>query len=250
MLNSITVTNITDIFTVFSPKGRTALIENRKSYGLSLCEDGQITYSHKGKEIISDHSHAILLPQGQTYTLSGNKTGNFPVINFTCTETICDTVVSFPLSNPDACIRDYEQMKAVFLFEGKRLETISIFYRILQRLSEDNLQCKTILPAVRYLEENYQNPAITNARLAQACHISEVYLRRVFTQTFHVSPRQYLIDIRIGKARQLLAEGTLKINAIAAACGFTNPYHFCRLFKEKTGLTPTEYMKQNRISKI
>ena len=42
----------------------------------------------------------------------------------------------------------------------------------------------------------------------------------------------------------------LKINAVAEHCGFSNQYHFCRLFKEKTGLTPTEYMKQNRIYKI
>jgi AraC-like DNA-binding protein len=40
------------------------------------------------------------------------------------------------------------------------------------------------------------------------------------------------------------------IGAVAGLCGFSNQFHFCRLFKEKTGLTPTEYMKQNRIYKI
>lgn len=46
------------------------------------------------------------------------------------------------------------------------------------------------------------------------------------------------------------SEGVLKINAVSERCGFTNQYHFCRVFKEKTGLTPTEYMNKHRIYKI
>ena len=55
---------------------------------------------------------------------------------------------------------------------------------------------------------------------------------------------------RSAEAKQLLAENALKIGAVAQQCGFSNSYHFCRLFKEKTALTPTEYRRQNRISKI
>lgn len=250
MFSQIAVTDITDIFTVSSPKGRYARIENRKTYGLSFCEDGQITYSLNGIQTVSDRFHAILLPQGQTYTLYGNKTGNFPVINFTCTETICETVVSIPLENPDTFLKEYERLKALSVFDGKRCEMMSIFYHILQGLSEQNHHSKIILPAIRCLEQNYADSTLTNAKLAQVCCISEVYLRRLFMQTYHVSPRQYLLDIRLSRAKQLLAEGAITVNAVALACGFTNPYHFCRIFKEKTGLTPTEYRKLNRIYEI
>lgn len=250
MLGNITITDIKEIFTVFSPKGRFAKIENRKSFGLSFCIDGQITYIHNGNKIISDKNHAIILPQGQTYTLYGDKTGNFPVINFACADVLCNTVISLPVQNTEAYIKDFERLRSLSLFDGNRAEMMSVFYHILHRLSEQSPSCKVIMPAIKYLESNYQNPKLTNAELAEQCKINEIYFRRIFTSYYNMTPRQFLIDIRINKAKLLLSEGALKINAVAVKCGFSNQYHFCRVFKEKTGLTPTEYMKQNRIYKI
>lgn len=88
------------------------------------------------------------------------------------------------------------------------------------------------------------------AELALKCNISEVYFRRIFTKHYNMTLKQFLIDIRINKSKQLLSEGALKINAIAVKCGFSNQYHFCRVFKEKTGLTPTEYMRQYTVYQI
>ena len=250
MLGNITITDIKEMFTVFSPKGRLEKIENRKSFGLSFCIDGQITYTHNGNKIISDKNHAIILPEGQTYTLYGDKTGSFPVINFTCADFLCDTVISLPVQNTEAYIKDFEKLRSLSFFDGNRAEIMSIFYHIIHRLSEQSPSCNVIMPAIKYLESNYQDPNLTNAELAKQCRISEVYFRRIFTSCYNMTPRQFLIDIRINKAKQLLSEGALKINAVAIKCGFSNQYHFCRVFKEKTGLTPTEYMNKNRIYKI
>lgn len=250
MLDNITITDIKGVFTVFSPRGRFAKIENRKSYGLSFCTDGQITYTHNGNEIKSDKNYAVILPKGQTYTLHGDKTGRFPVIDFMCTELFCDTVIAIPVQNNDAYIKDFYKLRSLSLFDGNRAEMMSIFYHILHRLSVQNSSCKLIVPAIKYLESNYHNPNLTNADLAMKCNISEVYFRRIFLKHYNMTPKQFLIDIRINKAKQLLSEGALKINAVASKCGFSNQYHFSRIFKEKTGLTPTEYIKQNIIYKI
>ena len=118
------------------------------------------------------------------------------------------------------------------------------------RLSIYGITNNTIMLALNFIEKNYQNPNLKNEDMAKECNISEVYFRKLFFKHFKTTPRQFIIDIRIQKARQLLTEGILKINAISEKCGFSNPYHFCRVFKEKTGLTPTEYMKQNRVYKI
>lgn len=250
MHDNITVTEVKKVFTVNSPKGRYEKINNRKTYGLSFCYDGQITYMHNGKRIISDKDHAVILPIGQTYTLRGDKTGTFTVINFTCREEICDTVVSIPITNTDAYLRDFEKIKALSLFDGNKFEIMSIFYHILQRMSAQNPTGAIIMPAVKYIEKNYQNPNLSNSELANICNISEVYLRRMFLQYCNMTPKQFILDIRINKAKQLLSENILKIGAVALECGFSNQYHFCRVFKEKIGMTPTEYIKQNRIYKI
>lgn len=82
-LNSITVTEIKEMFTVMSPHGKTAEITDRKYFGLSFCIDGQITYTIDGKKVVSDKNKAVILPKGRSYSLHGDKTGRFPVIILT-----------------------------------------------------------------------------------------------------------------------------------------------------------------------
>ena len=72
IINKITVTDIKELFTVSSPRGRKEEIRNRKSYGLSFCAEGKITYEIGGKQAISDENHAVILPKGQSYSLRGD----------------------------------------------------------------------------------------------------------------------------------------------------------------------------------
>lgn len=250
MYDNIIVTAIDEIFTVNSPRGRCQKIHDRKSYALSFCTSGQITYTHNGEKIVSDKGHAVILPQGQTYTLFCDRSGSFPVINFKCMHRLCDTIVSIPLQNADAYLRDCEKMKSLSLFEGNKAEIMSIFYHMLHRLSAQNLTDSIILPAVKHIEKFYCDPSLSVSELARLCYISEVYLRRKFSEYYGLSPKQFILDIRLNRAKQLLSENTLKIGEIATQCGFSGQYHFCRIFKEKLGMTPTEYARQNKIYKI
>ena len=161
-----------------------------------------------------------------------------------------DTFLSVPIENPEIFMADFEQIKSLLLFDENHAKVMSIFYNMLHRLTSQTHRDSTILPALKFIESNYHNPGLTNSMLANECNISEVYLRKLFSKHLKTTPKQYNSDIRLQKAKQLLSEGILKINAVAENCGFSNPYHFCRVFKEKTGLTPTEYIKQNKISKI
>ncbi len=249
-LNDIVITDITGAFTVYSPKGRRETIRNRSSFGLSFCIDGQITYTHNGKTVVSDKEHAVILPKGQTYSLYGDKKGVFTVINFECESFICSTVRALPIQSAEPFIKEFEQIKALSLLEGNRTKMISILYNMVHRLISQSKLGNSVSSALKYIEANYGNPALTNESVASACGISEVYLRKLFIKELGVTPRQFLIDLRVQKARQLLSEGVLKINAVSESCGFSNPYHFCRLFKEKTGVTPSQYMKENVIYKI
>ena len=249
-LKDIVVTEITDVMTVFSPKGRFEKMENRKSYGISFCEKGQITYTLNGKNFVSDSKHIILLPEGQSYTLKGDKTGVFPVINFKCKEPITDVFLLFDTKNTDSLIKDFHKIKELILFPENRLKVMSIFYNMIHNLTNENTNCKTIIPAIKHIEKNYNSPKLSSEILANVCNISEVYLRKLFIKHLKTTPKQYISEIRLQKAKQLLTEGVLKINAISEECGFSSQYHFCRFFKTQTGLTPTDYMKQNKVYKI
>lgn len=249
-LKNAVVTEIINAITVHSVKDRYENIYRRRWYGLSFCTDGQITYVHNGKSFVSDNKHAIILPQGATYELHGNREGLFPVINFCCQNTICDTFLSLPIDDAESLVDDFRQLQSILLFGENHARAMSIFYNMLHRITSQSSHDSIISPALRYIENNYQNPSLSNEILAKECNISEVYLRKLFLEHTNTTPKQYILDIRLQKAKHLLSEGIIKINAVAQNCGFSNPYHFCRVFKEKTGITPTEYMKKNKIYKI
>ena len=153
-LEDIIITNIENVITVFSAKGRLEKMYKRKHYGLSFTNEGKITYTHKGKSYISDRNNAIILPKGQSYTIYGNKEGKFPVINFECKNFNPDTFTVLSVKNINSVIKDFEQMKTLFLSGENKLTVMSIFYKILESLvkSEVTEEESILTPALKYLE--------------------------------------------------------------------------------------------------
>ena len=239
------VSKIVDIGTVASGQGEHSEMKNRKSYGLCFCSEGQITYTHNGKNYTSDKGCAIILPKGQSYFINREKRGFFPLINFDCTEKFTEEFIVLPISNNDWFLRQHEKMYAMSLIEGNKFEVLSIFYGILHELFGKN-ENNILNPAIKYIEENFSDCLITNELLASKCSISEIYFRKLFKEQMGISPKQFLIDLRIANAKKLLSEGRHKSSHVAELCGFSDVFHFCRTFRKKTGLSPTEYMKFNR----
>lgn len=250
-LSSVVVTDICSLFTVDSPRGRQVTVTARPTYGLSFCINGQITYSHGGKRFVSDRDHAILLPQGQTYSLYGDKKGAFPVINFTCAEPLCETVAVLPIHASALYLAEFERMKTLALFPENRARLFSIFYNILDMLAADTAPQHAILAAaLHYIGDRISDPLLCNTAVAAYCGISEVYFRKLFHAHYHRTPKQFILEVRLNKAKQLLTDGILSVSSTAEACGFSSPYHFCRIFKEKIGVTPSEYLRQNKICRL
>lgn len=77
--------------------------------------------------------------------------------------------------------------------------------------------------------------------LARDLDMSYTRFRKVFKQLTGHSPLQYLIEIRINKARELLLESSLPIGQIASKVGFESVYHFSSTFHAKTGRSPSDY---------
>jgi AraC-like DNA-binding protein len=250
-LDNIIITNIHPPIVVHSEKGRRFQMTDRSSYGLSLCASGKITYTMNGKTYISYQRNAVLLPQGGTYTLFGDAEGFFPVINFKCKNFNCNEIMVFKLENPQAFLKSFDALKNLFLYDKNHLKIYSAFYELLSKIYYENLEKHTPLDsAIQFIAKNIQNSALSNTCIAKQIGISEVYLRKLFLSYYHITPKQYVLDIRIRKAKQLLCDTPFSVTAIAEECGFSSVYHFCRVFKEKTGFTPTEYANLNKIYQI
>ena len=95
--------------------------------------------------------------------------------------------------------------------------------------------------AVKEIHARYTDSSLTVSELAAHAGVSEVYLRRVFREHFGVSPKQYVIDLRIEYAKSLLGIGDIPINEVATRAGFTEPKHFAVAFRKKTGYPPSKH---------
>lgn len=90
------------------------------------------------------------------------------------------------------------------------------------------------------------NLNITVSECAAFCNLSKPHFTRVFKEATGMPPVQYMLEIRIERARELLDFTDKSIAEIAEASGFSDQNYFARTFKKVTGMTPTQYRDAGR----
>jgi AraC-like DNA-binding protein len=78
-----------------------------------------------------------------------------------------------------------------------------------------------------------------------ALPVSRDHLRRRFIAATGRTPLDYLTDLRIARAQQLLASGSFSIKDVATRAGFADPHYFSRLFRRRTGMTASEHRRHS-----
>lgn len=94
-----------------------------------------------------------------------------------------------------------------------------------------------------YMNKHFNEPLTLN-HLADICHGSPFHLQRTFKKIFDISPVEYLQQIRIEKAKELLTTTNKPLDEIGPAIGMHNIPYFITLFKKMTGHTPIQYRKR------
>lgn len=97
------------------------------------------------------------------------------------------------------------------------------------------------------LTSNVSNSAfVLDSIYSVAPDFTKDYVRRIFKQKTGFTPKAYLNNLRIKKAKELLLDKKAKYNVkqTAIACGFNDQYYFSRMFKRATGISPDRYKRQ------
>lgn len=90
---------------------------------------------------------------------------------------------------------------------------------------------------VQQMETHIEDP-ISPARLAADVGLSTRQLERLFRRYLNRSPKRYYMDMRLGRARNLLMQTDMSVINVALACGFTSPSHFSKCYRSQYGATP------------
>ena len=96
---------------------------------------------------------------------------------------------------------------------------------------------------INYIELHFLEP-ITLADIAQACHISKSHLSHLFVKIKKQSVMQYILNKRLGYAKNLIETTNLKVEEIALSSGFNNSSYFSKVFKEVYKTTPMSVRKE------
>ena len=96
-----------------------------------------------------------------------------------------------------------------------------------------------------YIAENHEHE-LTLEDLASEAAMSTFHFAREFKRATGTTPHQHLIQLRVERAKALLAESELPLAEVGLRTGFSHQSHFTRLFRRLTGTTPQSYRLTSR----
>ena len=94
--------------------------------------------------------------------------------------------------------------------------------------------------AIRFIDQNYHEN-LTLEDVAYEAGFSTYYFGKLFKKTFGVTFTDYLTNLRIARAKELLKDPLLTVKGVTYRVGYMDPNYFTRVFKKSEGITPTEY---------
>ena len=99
-----------------------------------------------------------------------------------------------------------------------------------------------IAPAIAFIRRHEDN-SISVAELADMCHMSQSFFRKRFSELMGMPPKEYCLKLRLERARILLESGDFTVSEVSGLLGFSSPSYFSRIFKQKTGFSPVDFIK-------
>jgi len=93
----------------------------------------------------------------------------------------------------------------------------------------------------RHFLEEHAEQWVDVRKLAESLHLSYERFRHLFKEQTGVAPGQYHLQVRINRAKELLRGTAHPVKEIAAALNFDDTYHFSKIFKRHTGMSPSRW---------
>jgi AraC-like DNA-binding protein len=235
-----------------------------EGFAIGVIERGALTFSYRGEKVVAPSGHINLVIPGEAH--DGNAASSMgwsyrmfylePTLMEQAAYQISGSVQETPFFKAGSIQDDYLaglirnlhlllERPNIPLIEQESLLLTMLTEFILrhadERLSMKNVgkENQAVNRAREYIEDTYtQNISIKN--LSNLCNLSPFHLIRVFRACVGVPPHVYLKQVRIKRAKELVAKG-FSIAFIAHEIGFTDQSHFSKQFKQITGITPSKY---------
>ena len=260
MEKNFIVTNISHIIMVGDeeyPEKKISFSHNLKHHELIFSLSGHSTVRFNGEVLEPTAGSIRFLPAGHTeqYEVIRHERGACIDIFFDTDVPISEKAFVRKMGQAEKVERLFKKAFALWASkdEGYYFECLSLIYRIFAELQKQSYvpreHTEKIAPAVELIREKFLTDELRIAELCEACGISESYLKRLFREKYGASPKQYMIQLKINHACELLRLGRYTVTQVAELCNFSDVYFFSRQFKAYMGVTPTQFVQKYKSSK-
>lgn len=227
----------------------------RCHHGLLYTVRGAETYRFGDKAIEAVPHSVLYIPKGERYSIE--MTGEESVVvcmdfELAEEEPTRPFTVRLPEKNGVAshfseAVREHGQSPAC-----RSASLKSLFYRIvsLLLLHEStyigSTASRRIASAIEHLHAHFTDAGFGVEALAEKAGMSRRYFEKLFFGELGVSPHEYILRMKMELARELLLNERLSVGDVAGRLGYSDVYHFSKIFKQRNRMTPTEYKREAR----
>ena len=227
--------------------------DERRYTSLSLRLSGTTHFDDGKQTYVANAGSIIYLPRSLKFKREGSDEDLY-ILHLECInnkgEENCGEIELFKPLDPKLYTMHFQRIEESWR-AGRTNRASSQLYELFDMMEEEFTHSSAgagynmIREGVNYMRMHFQNPTLTVAELAERCHISEVYFRKLYREAFGMSPHGGIAELRFEYAKHLLKSGYYSVNEIAEMSGFSDVKYFRAAFKKRFGISCTEY----RISK-
>ena len=234
-----------------SSLGAKHIHKNRPYHGLILNDaTGVKDYIFDDGQVMRTEKNSLFyLPKGASYRVKTVKEGGCYAINFNAP--FSDTPFSIALRHTDTVLHNFKAATTAWMRNDAYKIPLAMraLYDAIWQMQKEIMRPYTpdhrislIRPAIEQIEQSFTSNDLSVSHLASLCDMSEVYFRRLFMDTFGISPKEYMIQRRMEYARTLLLSGDFSVSETASLCGYAEPCHFSREFTRRNGISPSRFL--------
>jgi AraC-like DNA-binding protein len=216
----------------------------------------RVTFPDTGADVTLGPDHVMLIPDHQMFHTEGREPRAKLWLHFTCPRRVHPEQAIPILLRPTLCemevIRELAQLLKARAREASRTRIQHVGLALLHlALGRTEIRWLEERPAglvalLSHMERHYREP-LSNASLARLAGVSERSLTRLFLRYQGLSPRQFLMQVRVRAAADLMLTGQDSLAEIAEQTGFPNRAYLTRVFTQVTGKPPAQFRRTHRL---